>query len=110
MLPLTHVVTSLTMAIVLATVPVPPVAMVTMLILHVFFVMSPVIAKMAAPGVVLAGRPPRSMSCAVVVVWNAVIITTARDSRVCAISMDGRRAAQQQACGEQGRLNGTALP
>jgi len=101
---------SVTVASVLAILPAPPVAiavtlaMVFVVLRVVFSVRVPVIAKMGTPGVVVAGRPPLSMTRAAVVVWKAVIITTARDSRVCMISMDGSRAAQQQACGEQGRL------
>jgi hypothetical protein len=44
------------------------------------------------------------MSIAATVVSNAVIMPTARDSRMRTIGMDGRSATQQQASGEEGRL------
>lgn len=80
-----------------------PLAMRSMVSFPVFSVQLPVVAEMVAIVMAVAGMPGR-MSAATVIVCGSMKITAAQDNRVCVIRMDGRRPAQQQACGEEGSL------
>jgi hypothetical protein len=69
-----------------------------------FSVRLPMMVKTVTPVLAVAGMPPVRMSAVPVIVCSGVVISAAQDNRVSAVGMGGRRAAQQQAGGEQGKL------
>jgi hypothetical protein len=69
-----------------------------------FSVRLPMVVKTVPPVMVVAGMPSGRMSAAMVIVCSGMEITVAQVCRIFATGMGGRRAAQQQAGGEQGKL------